>query len=88
MKIDNNKVREFVDYIGRTYNTYGITRTFKGSNGHNISVSGGDYGWLLNREQETIDLIKLVKKGKKLIESQYILKLLHLIITQTGVIPM
>lgn len=66
VKIDNTKVREFVDYIGRTYNTYGITRTFKGSNGHNISVSGGDYGWLLNREQETIDLVKLVKKGKKI----------------------
>lgn len=64
VKIDSEKVREFVDYIGRTYNTYGTTRTFKGSNGHRISVSGGNYGWLLNREQETKDLVKLVKKGK------------------------
>lgn len=64
VKIDSEKVREFVDYIGRTYNTYGTTRTFKGSNGHRISVSGGNYGWLLNREQETKDLVKLVKNGK------------------------
>ncbi|MBD5088170.1 MAG: L,D-transpeptidase family protein [Clostridiales bacterium] len=64
VKIDSTKTREFVDYIGRTYNTFGSTRTFKGSNGHTISVSGGDYGWLLNREKETKDLIKLVKKGK------------------------
>lgn len=62
--IKKEKVREFVDYIGRTYNTFGATRTFKGSNGHKISVSGGDYGWLLNREKETDSLIKLVKKGK------------------------
>lgn len=64
VKIDSTKVREFVDYIGRTYNTFGSTRTFKGSNGHTISVSGGDYGWLLNRDKETTDLTKLVKKGK------------------------
>lgn len=64
VKIDSTKVREFVDYIGRTYNTYGTTRTFKSSYGHKVSVSGGDYGWLLNREQETKDLVKLVKKGK------------------------
>ncbi|MDE7425991.1 MAG: L,D-transpeptidase/peptidoglycan binding protein [Lachnospiraceae bacterium] len=64
VKIDSTKTREFVDYIGRTYNTFGSTRTFKGSNGHTISVSGGDYGWLLNREKETKDLMKLVKKGK------------------------
>ena len=64
VKIDNTKVREFVDYIGRTYNTFGSTRTYKGSNGHTISVSGGDYGWLLNRDKETTDLARLVKKGK------------------------
>lgn len=64
VKIDDTKVREFVDYIGRTYNTFGSTRTFKNSKGHTISVSGGDYGWLLNRDEETKDLVKLVKKGK------------------------
>ncbi|MCI8409762.1 MAG: L,D-transpeptidase family protein, partial [Lachnospiraceae bacterium] len=64
VKIDSVKVREFVDYIGRTYNTFGSSRTFKGSNGHTITVSGGDYGWLLNRDKETKDLVKLVKKGK------------------------
>lgn len=64
VKIDSTKVREYVDYIGRTYNTFGATRTFKGSNGRMISVSGGDYGWLLNRDKETTDLVKLVKKGK------------------------
>lgn len=64
VKIKKDAVRSYVDYIGYTYNTYGKTRTFKASTGNQVSVSGGNYGWLLNREQETTDLIKLVKKGK------------------------
>lgn len=64
VKFKKDAVRSYVDYIGSTYNTYGKTRTFKASTGNKVSVSGGDYGWLLNREQETRDLIKLVKKGK------------------------
>ena len=64
VKFKKEAVRSYVDYIGSTYNTYGKTRTFKASTGNKVSVSGGDYGWLLNREKETTDLIKLVKKGK------------------------
>lgn len=63
-KINKDAVRSYVDYIGSTYNTYGKTRTFTASTGNKVNVYGGDYGWLLNREKETTDLIKAVKKGK------------------------
>lgn len=63
VKIEKDKVRAFVDYIGKTYNTFGKTRTFKASTGNEVTVSGGDYGWLLDREKETTQLIKLIKKG-------------------------
>ena len=64
VKIQKDNVRAFVDYIGSTYNTFGKTRHFISSNGNRVSVSGGDYGWLLNREKEATALIKAVKKGK------------------------
>lgn len=61
---DEEAVREFVDYIGRTYNTAYSTRTFTASSGKKVSVSGGDYGWLLNRPSEVTSLINTIKKGK------------------------
>lgn len=64
VSVKEEKVRKFVDKIGSTYNTYGKTRTFKASTGNKVSVSGGDYGWLLDRDAETKALTKLIKKGK------------------------
>ena len=64
VKLKKKKIRAFVDYLSSTYNTYGRTRTFTASNGHKVSVSGGDYGWLLNRDKETKALLKAIKKGK------------------------
>jgi len=56
-------IKQFVDYIGKTYNTFGKTRTFKTSYGEVIKVSGGDYGWWLNRPKEAEELLELVKSG-------------------------
>jgi len=56
-------IKQFVDYIGKTYNTFGKTRTFKTSYGDVIKVSGGDYGWWLNRPKEAEELLELIKSG-------------------------
>lgn len=56
-------IKQFVDYIGKTYNTFGKTRTFKTTYGDVIKVSGGDYGWWLNRPKEVEELLELVKSG-------------------------
>jgi hypothetical protein len=63
---DESGIKEFVDYIGKTYNTFGKVRTFKTSYGKVIKVKGGDYGWWLNRPKEVEELLKLVKSGEKL----------------------
>ncbi len=63
--LDEARVKEFVDYIGRTYNSFGRTRTFMTSYGEVIEVKGGDYGWWLDRATELTELIKLVKDGEK-----------------------
>jgi hypothetical protein len=63
--LDESGVKDFVDYIGTTYNTFGRTRKFKTSYGVEITVKGGDYGWWLNRPLEVEELIELILAGKK-----------------------
>lgn len=63
--IDRDKVREFMSEMGKKYNTVGKERAFRTPEGNTITVSGGTYGWRLNQEDETDELIKLIKKGKK-----------------------
>ena len=63
--LDESGVKEYVDYIGKTYNSFGRTRTFKTSYGTKITVKGGDYGWWLNRPLEVSELTELILAGEK-----------------------
>ncbi len=58
------KVRSYIDSIARIYNTFGKTRDFIDHAGKVIEVSGGDYGWLIDRATETTRLVELIKAGK------------------------
>lgn len=62
---EKEKIKEFVDYIGKTYNTFGKAREFKTSYGDVITVKGGDYGWWLNRAQEESELGELIESGSQ-----------------------
>lgn len=68
VNLNEDGVKEYVDYIGKTYNSFGRTRTFKTSYGDVIEVKGGDYGWWLNRGQEVKELIELIKNGEQLVK--------------------
>lgn len=61
--LDETKVKEFVDYIGKTYNTFGQVRTLKTSYGKTIEISGGDYGWWLDRSSELKELVEAIEEG-------------------------
>ena len=61
--LDPQGVKDFVDYIGRTYNTFGKTRTLETTYGQTIEVKGGDYGWWLNRGKEVQELTDLILEG-------------------------
>ncbi len=63
VEIDEELVREFVDYIGSTYNTIGKTRNFTTTGGDTIQITSGDYGWNLKRDAETEELIEAIKEG-------------------------
>lgn len=63
--LDPVGVKEYVDYIGKYYNTFGKERTFKTTYGEVIKVKGGDYGWWLNRPAEVVELTELLIKGEQ-----------------------
>lgn len=63
VSLDPDKVKEYVDYIGKTYNSFGRTRTFTTSYGDVIEIKGGDYGWWLDRSTEVKQLTELILSG-------------------------
>jgi len=67
VKLDANGVKEYVDYIGKTYNSFGRVRTFQTSYGDILEIKGGDYGWWLNRTTEVFELTQLILDGEQLI---------------------
>lgn len=65
VSLNKDKVRDFVRSLSRKYSTYGDTREFYSvSKGGMLKVSGGIYGWLIDREKETDALYNIVKEGK------------------------
>lgn len=65
--LDTNGIKAYVDYIGKTYNSFGRVRTFKTSYGAVLRIKGGDYGWWLNRATELAELTELILGGEQLI---------------------
>ena len=69
VNLDEEGIKEFVDYIGKNYNSFGRTRTFKTSYGDVLQISGGDYGWWLNRVQEISELKELILAGAQQVKT-------------------
>ena len=62
--LDENKIGSYVSRMMTPYNTIGKTRTFDASTGNSVSVSGGDYGRVINVGQYKNELISKIKEGK------------------------
>lgn len=56
-------VMKYVEKLSKKYDTVGIVRKFKTSMGKKIEVSGGLYGWEINRGAETEALLENIKLG-------------------------
>lgn len=63
--LNEERVKAFVDEMARAHDSFGKTRSFKTQKGETIEVSGGDYGWWMNRPQEKEELIAAIKNGEK-----------------------
>ncbi len=70
--LDRTKVREYVQQLQYEYDTFGSSREFTASSGQTITVSGGDYGWLIAPNDTTTKIIEAIKSGQsQTIEPEY-----------------
>lgn len=61
--LSRDKVAEYVYELAYEYDTFGGTHYFRTYNGREITVSGGDYGWVIDQEAETEALIEVIESG-------------------------
>ncbi len=62
--IDEDKVGDYVEWLGNNYNTCGIRRKFKTPENTTVTVSGGTYGWRIHYQKEVEQLMEDVKTGE------------------------
>lgn len=59
-----DKVAAYVQSLASKYNTYGDEREFLTAKGDTVTIGGGDYGWVIDKEEERAQLIEEVKNGE------------------------
>jgi hypothetical protein len=59
-------VMRYLRDLSRKYDTVGIARNFKTSTGKIVEVSGGLYGWKINRAAEATAILEHIKLGEVL----------------------
>ena len=62
--VDKKLVSAYVQQLASRCNTYAKERKFKTSAGGTVTIGGGDYGWILDKDAETAQLVKDIKAGQ------------------------
>lgn len=65
VELDEAAVKEFVRELASTYDTADRPRQFVTNSGRTVTVEGGYYGWVMDQEGETAELLELIKNGTK-----------------------
>ncbi len=61
---NENAVKKFVSDMAEKYDNVGSSRSFTSLSGKHINVSGGTYGWKIDQEKETAQLIADINARK------------------------
>jgi len=61
---DQDTMKAYISELDNHYETYGKERKFITSVGTTLKVSGGDFGWKVERAREVGDLIVAIKNGQ------------------------
>lgn len=61
---NTDAVSEYIQSLASKYNTYKTQRTFTSGNGNSVSVEGGDYGWILDKDTEYQALVASIENGE------------------------
>lgn len=62
--VNDAAVKTYVEYFADKYNTVGKERNFTSISGNTIKVSGGDYGYMLDVDKETAQLLTDLKSNQ------------------------
>lgn len=61
---NEEKAAAYVQSLASAYNTYGDERQFKTAKGDTVTIGGGDYGWVIDKEAEREQLVAEVRGGE------------------------
>lgn len=64
LTVDKSAVKSFVNDLAAKYNTSGRMREFKSTLSGTISITGGDYGYVINKDKEITKLTSELNKKK------------------------
>lgn len=64
VSFEESKVSEFLKKLSAKFNTVGIDRKFKTTGGNVVTVSGGDYGFKIDKEKEKESIVNSIKAGE------------------------
>ena len=63
VSLDTDRIKEYIKQISKKYNTYGRDREFVTTSGNMLELPSGGYGWLINQEEEFIQLMQEINNG-------------------------
>ena len=64
VKVDEDKAYDYAQQLAYKYNTYADTRSFRTHGGDLITIGGGDYGWVIDRQGEADQLVEDIEAGE------------------------
>lgn len=62
--IDREAVTEYIKELAKKYNTAYSPKTLETSYGETVTIKGGYYGWMIDKETETDELMKIIGRGE------------------------
>ena len=64
LDLSNEKAKAYVQELKYEYDTFGSSRQFTTAYGETITVSGGDYGWVIAPNDTTTKILDAIKSGE------------------------
>lgn len=64
VQVDEAQITEYVQQLGKKYNTAYQPKKLKTSYGETVTITGGNYGWRINQKEEAAALAEIIRSGQ------------------------
>ena len=65
VSLDEEQLAQWVNNLAASYNTIGMERSYTRADGKQITVRGGSYGWEVDQESLSSQIMEAIQAGKK-----------------------